>query len=69
VIKVRADSATLTLNAIMIHTPVQVSWLNQMEIVFPVIQKKVFTPGEGVEDLIGVSVHTNGRWTFFRNSP
>jgi transposase len=32
-------------NAIMIHTPVHASWLNQVEIVFSVIQKKVLTPG------------------------
>jgi hypothetical protein len=33
-------------NAIMIHTPVHASWLNQVEIVFSVIQKKVLTPGD-----------------------
>jgi transposase len=33
-------------NAIMIHTPVHASWLNQIEIVFSVIQKKVLTPGD-----------------------
>jgi transposase len=31
-------------NTIMIHTPVHASWLNQVEIVFSVIQKKVLTP-------------------------
>jgi len=31
-------------NAIMIHTPVHASWLNQAEIFFSVIQKKVVTP-------------------------
>ena len=31
-------------NAIMIHTPVHASWLNQVEIVFSIIQKKVLTP-------------------------
>ena len=31
-------------NAIMIHTPVHASWLNQIEIFFSVIQKKVVTP-------------------------
>jgi len=30
----------------MIHTPVHASWLNQVEIVFPIIQKKVLTPGD-----------------------
>jgi transposase len=38
-------------NAIMIHTPVHASWLNQIEIVFSIIQKKVLTssnfPGLG----------------------
>ena len=33
-------------NAIMIHTPVHASWLNQVEIVFSVIQKKVITPSD-----------------------
>ena len=33
-------------NAIMIHTPVRASWLNQIEVVFSVIQKKVLTPGD-----------------------
>jgi transposase len=33
-------------NAIMIHTPVHASWLNQVEIVFSVIQKKVVTPND-----------------------
>ena len=33
-------------NAIMIHTPVHASWLNQVEIVFSVIQKKVLTPDD-----------------------
>ena len=30
----------------MIHTPVHASWLNQIEIVFSVIQRKVLTPGD-----------------------
>jgi len=33
-------------NAIMIHTPVHASWLNQIEIVFSIIQKKVLTPSD-----------------------
>jgi len=33
-------------NAVMIHTPVHASWLNQVEIVFSVIQKKVITPSD-----------------------
>jgi transposase len=33
-------------NATLIHTPVHASWLNQVEIVFSVIQKKVLTPGD-----------------------
>lgn len=31
-------------NATMIHTPVHASWLNQVEIFFSIIQKKVVTP-------------------------
>jgi transposase len=33
-------------NAIMIHTPVHASWLNQVEIVFSIIQKKALTPND-----------------------
>jgi hypothetical protein len=32
-------------NAIMIHTPVHASWLNQAEIVFSIVQKKILSPG------------------------
>jgi hypothetical protein len=31
-------------NAIQVHTPVHASWLNQIEIYFSVIQRKVLTP-------------------------
>jgi hypothetical protein len=31
-------------NCIMIHTPVHASWLNQIEIFFSIIQKKVVSP-------------------------
>jgi len=33
-------------NAVMIHTPVHASWLNQIEIFFSVIQKKAVTPND-----------------------
>ncbi len=33
-------------NAVMIHTPVHASWLNQVEIFFSVIQKKVISPND-----------------------
>jgi hypothetical protein len=33
-------------NAIMIHTPLHASWLNQIEIFFCVIQKKAVTPND-----------------------
>jgi len=33
-------------NAIMIHTPVHASWLNQIEIFFSVVQKKVVSPND-----------------------
>ena len=42
-------------NAIMIHTPVHASWLNQAEIFFSVIQKKVVTPNDfaSLDELAG----------------
>jgi transposase len=33
-------------NAIMIHTPVHASWLNQVEIFFSIVQKKVLSPND-----------------------
>lgn len=31
-------------NAVLVHTPVHASWLNQVEIFFSVVQRKVVTP-------------------------
>jgi hypothetical protein len=33
-------------NAILIHTPVHASWLDQVEIYFSIIQRKVLTPND-----------------------
>jgi len=33
-------------NAVMVHTPVHASWLNQIEIFFSVVQKKVLSPND-----------------------
>ena len=33
-------------NAILVHTPVHASWLNQIEIYFSVVQRKVLTPND-----------------------
>jgi hypothetical protein len=38
--------ATWYRNAIQVHTPVHASWLNQVEIYFSVIQRKVLTPND-----------------------
>lgn len=40
-------------NAILVHTPIHASWLNQVEIYFSVLQRKVLTPNdfESLEDL------------------
>ena len=40
-------------NAIMIHTPLNASWLNQVEIYFSVVQRKLLTPDNiaGLEQL------------------
>ena len=40
-------------NAIQIHTPVHASWLNQIEIYFSIVQRKVLTPNDfkGLDDL------------------
>ncbi|WAX77348.1 hypothetical protein [Streptomyces sp. KMM 9044] len=33
-------------NAVLVHTPVHASWLNQVEIYFSVVQRKVVTPND-----------------------
>ncbi len=32
--------------AILVHTPVHASWLNQIEIYFSIVQRKVLTPND-----------------------
>lgn len=40
-------------NAVQIHTPVHASWLNQVELLFSIVQRKVLTPNDfpGLEAL------------------
>ena len=38
-------------NAVMVHTPVHASWLNQVEIYFSILQRKLLTPDDS-DDLI-----------------
>jgi len=33
-------------NAIMVHTPVHAAWLNQVEVYFSIIQRKVLSPND-----------------------
>ncbi|MGK5640284.1 transposase [Streptomyces sp. URMC 126] len=42
--KVTARSAAMFPNAVMVHTPVHASWLNQVEIYFSVVRRKAVTP-------------------------
>ena len=43
----------------MIHTPVHASWLNQIEIFFSIIQKKVVSPND-FASLAQLSAHPAG---------
>jgi len=38
--------ATQFPNAVMVHTPVHASWLNQVEIYFSIIQRKLLSPND-----------------------
>jgi len=38
--------ATAYTNLIVVHTPVHASWLNQVEIYFSIVQRKVLTPND-----------------------
>jgi transposase len=51
-------------NAVMIHTPVHASWLNQVEIFFSVIQKKVISPNDfpSLQKLSGTLLAFVGRY-------
>jgi len=42
-------------NAIQIHTPVHASWLNQVEIIFSILQRKALTPND-FNDLIALQM-------------
>lgn len=65
-------------NAVMVHTPVHASWLNQVEVYFSVVQRKVVSPNE-FTDLAEVEQRLAGfekrynqtarpfRWTFTRD--
>ena len=33
-------------NAVLVHAPIHASWLNQVEIYFSIIQRKVLTPND-----------------------
>jgi hypothetical protein len=60
-----------------VHTPIHASWLNQIEIYFSIVQRKVLTPNDfrsltAVKDrLLHVQVHYEEtaspfQWTFTR---
>jgi DDE superfamily endonuclease len=63
-------------NAILIHTPVHASWLNQIEIYFSIVQRKVLTPNdfsslaELEQRLLAFQIHERTaapfKWTFTR---
>ena len=36
-------------NAILVHTPVHASWLNQVEVYFSLLQRKVLTPNDSAD--------------------
>ncbi|WP_240496838.1 helix-turn-helix domain-containing protein [Streptomyces torulosus] len=42
----RGKKAAAFPNAVMVHTPVHASWLNQVEIYFSVVQRKVVSPDD-----------------------
>jgi hypothetical protein len=65
-------------NALLVHTPIHASWLNQIEIYFSVVQRKVLTPND-FSSLLQVKqalmdfqhryeeTASPFRWTFSRN--
>ena len=64
-------------NAILVHTPIHASWLNQIEIYLSIVQRKVLTPndfrslGQLQERLLAFQTHYEHsaspfRWAFTR---
>jgi hypothetical protein len=64
-------------NTILLHTPIHASWLNQIEIYFSIVQRKVLTPndfsslGELEQRLLAFQTHYERtaapfQWTFTR---
>ena len=65
-------------NAILIHTPNHASWLNQVEIYFSIVQRKVLTPNDFLsladleQRLLAFQAHYERtaspfKWTFTRS--
>ena len=45
-------------NAVMVHTPVHASWLNQVEVYFSIIQRKVLSPNDFTDpDMVRQRLH------------
>ena len=66
-------------NAILVHTPIHASWLNQIEIYFSIVQRKVLTPNdfssltELQQRLLAFQAHYQRcaapfKWTFTRKN-
>ena len=53
-------------NAIQVHTPVHASWLNQIEIYFSVVQRKVLSPND-FPDLTTVEQRLMDFQTYYEN--
>ena len=64
-------------NATLVHTPVHASWLNQIEIYFSIVQRKVLTPNDFLslaqleQRLLAFQAHYERtarpfKWTFTR---
>jgi hypothetical protein len=53
-------------NLVPVHTPVHASWLNQVEIYFSIVQRKVLTPND-FEQLYNQIAEPFG-WKFTRNA-
>ncbi len=51
-------------NAIMVHTPVHASWLNQIEIYFSIVQRKALAPNDftNIDEVIDRLNHFEARY-------
>jgi hypothetical protein len=56
-------------NAVLVHTSIHASWLNQIEIYFSIVQRKVHTPNDFLSLAVDQALHQSPRRCRLRRQP